>query len=71
MKSGLDPHISISNAILQAARVAKARNRSKEEVIQLIETFTEQPLWGLIGNARVNVLMLNLALDRTLVEKEE
>jgi K+-transporting ATPase ATPase C chain len=69
--SGLDPHISIFNALLQAARVAKTRGIPKETVDTLIEKFTERPLFGLIGQTRVNVLMLNLGLDHAAVEKEE
>ncbi len=69
--SGLDPHISITNALLQAPRVAKARKISEEEVMQLVEKFTERPFFGLIGDDRINVLMLNLALDHTIVEKED
>jgi potassium-transporting ATPase KdpC subunit len=69
--SGLDPHISISNALLQAARVADARGIPKETVDTLIEKFTEHPFFGLIGETRVNVLMLNLGLDHASVEKEE
>lgn len=61
--SGLDPHISVKNAELQAARVAKARNLSVEKVRQLIATNTEGPDLGLLGDAGVNVLKLNLALD--------
>jgi K+-transporting ATPase ATPase C chain len=69
--SSLDPHISIKNALLQAPRVAKARRIPEDEVMELVEKFTERPLFGLIGEARINVLMLNLALDHTLVKKEE
>jgi potassium-transporting ATPase KdpC subunit len=69
--SSLDPHISISNALLQAPRVAKARKLSEEEVMSSIQKFTERPFFGLIGEPRVNVLMLNLALDHMVVEKEE
>ncbi|MBL9180208.1 MAG: K(+)-transporting ATPase subunit C [Verrucomicrobiaceae bacterium] len=61
--SGLDPHISVQNAELQAGRVAKARNLSVEKVRQLIATNTEGPDLGLLGDAGVNVLKLNLALD--------
>lgn len=61
--SGLDPHISVQNADLQAARVAKARNLSVEKVRQLIATNTEGPDLGLLGDAGVNVLKLNLVLD--------
>ena len=62
--SGLDPHISLRNAELQVARVAKARNNmSVEKVRDLINAHTEGPDLGLFGEERVNVLMLNLALD--------
>jgi potassium-transporting ATPase KdpC subunit len=69
--SSLDPHISLPNALLQAPRVAKVRKLPEEEVMELIQNHTERPLFGLIGEPRVNVLMLNLALDHTIVEKEE
>ena len=61
--SGLDPHISPANADLQAARVAKARNLPLEKVQDLIESNTEKPDLGIFGDAGVNVLKLNLALD--------
>lgn len=61
--SGLDPHISVSNALLQAARVAKARNLSFEKVRALIAANTSKPDLGILGDAGVNVLTLNLALD--------
>jgi K+-transporting ATPase ATPase C chain len=61
--SGLDPHISVRNAELQAARVAKARNLSVEKVKELIARNTERPDLGIFGDAGVNVLKLNLALD--------
>lgn len=61
--SGLDPHISPQNAMLQAMRVAKERGFTKEQVIQLIETNTEQRFLGIFGETRVNVLRLNLELD--------
>ncbi len=62
--SGLDPHISPASARAQAARVAKARGVAVNQVNELIARFTEAPSLGLIGGARVNVLRLNLALDR-------
>jgi K+-transporting ATPase ATPase C chain len=61
--SGLDPHISPAAAQFQAERVAKARGLPPETVRELIEANTEGPQWGLFGEARVNVLRLNLALD--------
>ena len=61
--SGLDPHISVKNAALQAARVAKARNLPLPQVEALITAHTSMPTFGLLGEARVNVVALNLALD--------
>jgi K+-transporting ATPase ATPase C chain len=61
--SGLDPHISPRNAQLQAPRVAAARSMSLGFVHKLIEEATEQPDLGILGEPRVNVLKLNLALD--------
>lgn len=69
--SGLDPHISLSNALLQAPRVAQERNCSEEKVHTFIEQCTRRASFGLFGEARVNVLMLNLALDRAVIEKVE
>ena len=62
--SGLDPHISPANAEMQAARVAKARDVSADQVKQLVAQFTERPDWGFFGEPRVNVLQLNIALDQ-------
>ena len=61
--SGLDPHISLENAELQAARVAKARSLALERVRALIAQHTDSPDLGFLGDAGVNVLELNLALD--------
>lgn len=61
--SGLDPHISPAAARYQLARVAKARNLPVEKVQALLEQHTEQPLLALLGEPRVNVLQLNLALE--------
>jgi potassium-transporting ATPase KdpC subunit len=62
--SGLDPHISPANAAIQAARVAKDRGVSVDEVNHLIAQATEAPSFGILGDPRVNVLRLNLALDQ-------
>jgi potassium-transporting ATPase KdpC subunit len=61
--SGLDPHISLANAELQAARVAKARAVTQEKVKELIAANTDKASLGLLGVDGVNVLKLNLALD--------
>lgn len=62
--SGLDPHISPANAEAQAARVAKARGVAPEQVERLIPQFTDRADWGFLGEPRVNVLLLNIELDR-------
>lgn len=62
--SGLDPHISPENGELQAARVAKARNVSLDEMKQLVALSVEGPDIGFLGEPRVNVLTLNIAIDR-------
>jgi K+-transporting ATPase ATPase C chain len=64
--SGLDPHLSPDSAQAQAPRVAKGRGVAVERVDQLIAQFTEHPDLGILGEPRVNVLKLNLELDRTI-----
>ena len=61
--SGLDPDISPAAAHYQAARVARLRNLPVDQVEQLIDAHTQGALWGVLGEARINVLALNLALD--------
>jgi K+-transporting ATPase ATPase C chain len=61
--SGLDPHISVRNAELQAPRVARERGCGLDAVRGMIRRHTERPDLGMLGEARVNVLLLNLALD--------
>ncbi len=63
--SGLDPHISIAAARYQAARVARERHLTAEEVSKLIEAATEPMQLGVLGEPRVNVLLLNLSLDKS------
>ncbi len=62
--SGLDPQISPANAGIQAARIAKSRGVSADQVKQLIQQFTDRADLGFLGEPRVNVLMLNVALDQ-------
>jgi len=62
--SGLDPHISVAAAQYQAARVARVRGLTPDTVTNLIGHHTEGRLFGLLGEARVNVLELNLELDQ-------
>jgi K+-transporting ATPase ATPase C chain len=67
--SGLDPHISPEAALLQVARIVRARGLDSTKVLQinnLVQQFAESPQWNVFGQERINVLKLNLALDREL-----
>ena len=61
--SGLDPHISVENARIQARRVARARGLLEADVLRRVEACTEGRTFGILGEPRVNVLLLNLSLD--------
>ena len=62
--SGLDPNISVASAKIQIARIQKARNIDPEKLNTLIDANIEQPLLGMFGPAKINVLKLNIALDQ-------
>jgi K+-transporting ATPase ATPase C chain len=67
--SGLDPDISPEAARFQIARVAAARSMTVDQVTALVEKFIKPPQWGVFGQARVNVLQLNLAMDEADTKK--
>jgi potassium-transporting ATPase KdpC subunit len=69
--SGLDPHISPEAARLQIARVAAARGLSQDKVTELVAKFIEPPQWGFLGEPRVNVLLLDVALDQLAAQKPD
>ncbi len=62
--SGLDPDLSPAGARIQVRRIAVVRHLSEDKVNALVDRYTQRPLWGIFGPAKVNVLQLNLALDR-------
>lgn len=62
--SGLDPHITPESAMLQIPRVAKVRGISEQKLHEIVHARTEEPQFGFLGAHRVNVLVLNLELDR-------
>jgi K+-transporting ATPase ATPase C chain len=63
--SGLDPHVSVAAAEYQVDRVARARGVSEAEIGTEVRRFTEERTFGLLGERRVNVVLLNLSLDRS------
>lgn len=62
--SGLDPHITVANAMIQAKRVAVSRRIEASQVMDAVYKNTQKPYWGIIGEEKVNVVTLNLTLDR-------
>ena len=67
--SGLDPHISPKGAYVQAKRVADARGWAEEKVMTIVNSHVEKPLLGMFGTEKVNVLKLNVALDKAAENK--
>lgn len=66
--SGLDPHISVESAVFQIERVAKARNMDKAQVMKLVELSANDKQFGVFGEPNVNVLKLNLLLDKKITK---
>ncbi|GEC78682.1 K(+)-transporting ATPase subunit C [Flavobacterium aquatile] len=62
--SGLDPNISVQGAKVQAKRIAESRKISEEKVLEIIKQNTEKPLLGMLGTEKINVLQLNIELDK-------
>ncbi|WP_323668713.1 potassium-transporting ATPase subunit KdpC [Aliarcobacter butzleri] len=62
--SGLDPHITVANAMIQAKRVALSRGIEESKVIDVIHKNTQKVYWSIIGEEKINVVTLNLTLDR-------
>ena len=62
--SGLDPNISVQGAKVQAKRIAESRKISEEKVLEIIKKNTEKPLLGMLGTEKINVLQLNIELDK-------
>ena len=62
--SGLDPNISVQGAKVQAKRIAESRKISEEKVLEIIKQKTEKPLFGMLGTEKINVLQLNIELDK-------
>jgi K+-transporting ATPase ATPase C chain len=69
--SGLDPHISPAYAAIQIARVARERGVSEDLIRPLVKKYTDDPTFGVLGESRVNVLRLNIALDDTFGRERE
>ena len=68
--SGVDPEISPESARLQIARVAAARGVSQDKITALVDQYVQPPQWGFLGQARVNVLLLNVALDQLTAQNK-